>query len=239
MVGVALGTPVAVGGIVCGMLGILAGLGCGGSGSDDEARSEPGDIDQPGVTLGFINRDEPTVAAIESTADTRLPAGRGDSLELVVTKSRYRLDVVLDGETLKTYPVALGGEPLGPKQAEGDERTPEGEYTLIPHHPSPSFGGCFYVCYPNGADADRGLSEGLIDRDQGEAIAASLRDGKRPPYRTALGGLILVHGTKRRWIKPLTRTNWTNGCIAMENAHLLELLDAFDDADRPVLSIRP
>jgi murein L,D-transpeptidase YafK len=136
-------------------------------------------------------------------------------------------------------PVAFGDAPEGRKQAEGDARTPEGRYALIPHHPSPSFGSCFYIGYPNRDDADRGLAAGSIDRDQHTRIAECLAGGFRPPHDTALGGLILLHGTKDRSRIPLTKINWTNGCIAMENDHLVELLSAFKPEDRPFLDISP
>jgi murein L,D-transpeptidase YafK len=186
-----------------------------------------------------IVRDSATRKAIRDTADFALPPNGGDLLDLVVTKSRYRLDIFIEGRLLKTYPVALGDAPEGSKQAQGDERTPEGRYPLIPHHPSPSFGGCFYVCYPNREDADRGLAAGSIDQRQHARIAESLVGGSRPPHDTALGGLILLHGTKDRSGMPLTTINWTNGCIAMENNHLVELLSAFEPHDRPFLEIRP
>jgi murein L,D-transpeptidase YafK len=156
-----------------------------------------------------------------------------------VTKSRYRLDVLLHGERVKTYPIALGRVPAGAKRKQGDFRTPEGEYVLFPHHPSPSFGSCFYIGYPNEDDARRGAEQGLIDGTQRDGIINELRRGNKPPHGTALGGLILLHGTRERWIPALTKTNWTDGCIAMDNDDLLELLAAFDPDDRPTLLIRP
>ncbi len=66
-----------------------------------------------------------------------------------------------------------------------------------------------------------------------------MQRGDKPPHQTPLGGLILIHGTKKRWIPGLTRTNWTDGCIAMENDDLQELLAAFDSHDRPIVRILP
>jgi hypothetical protein len=203
------------------------------------AASEPAHPLKAKIVAGTIHRDRDTREDIERTADTAIEPGSGDALSLRVTKSRYRLDVFRNGDLLKVYPVALGGCPEGHKTRQGDERTPEGEYLLIPHHPSPSFGGCFYICYPNHLDAQNAKSEGRIDESTLNSIKNSLNTGKMPPHNTVLGGLILLHGTKQRWIPGLTTNNWTLGCIAMENDDLLELLAAWSADDRPTIEIRP
>lgn len=192
------------------------------------------------ILTGHIRRDPATLAAIETTADRRVAVGLGGALDLrmVVTKSRYRLDVFEGERLLKVYPIALGAEPVGRKVRAGDSRTPEGDYLLVPHHASPGFGGCFYVCYPGLGDARRARAAGLLGDDGWRGIVDALRAGEPPPI-DPLGGLILVHGTRDRELAQLTDSNWTQGCIAMENRDLLELLGAFQPTDRPVLSIRP
>ena len=184
-----------------------------------------------------LARDRETRRDIRESRGRTLP--RDLPLELVVTKSRYRLDVVAGSTTLKTYPIALGSEPRGAKRRQGDEKTPEGRYVLVPHHQSPGFGPCFYVCYPGKDDAARGLRDGLVDAGQRDAIVRALRAGKAPPSSTALGGLILIHGTRDRSRGSLTEVNWTQGCIALENEDVDELLSLFEPSDRPVVTIRP
>lgn len=189
---------------------------------------------------GVIVRDEETLRAIRATVRSgQLPRGPRYHLRLEVTKSRYRLEVFDGVHRIKVYPIALGGVPEGMKEREGDHRTPEGDYVLMPHHPSPKFGNSFYVGYPSPADANRALAEGLLDRRGWRRIVDAFAQDRRPPYDTVLGGLILIHGTRDRTQQDLTRTNWTDGCIAMENEHLLELLAAFSPADRPLVRIRP
>ena len=189
------------------------------------------------VVAGLIARDEETRRAIAATEGARLP--RRARLDLLVTKSRYRLDV-RRGETLvKVYPVAFGGDPVGRKTRAGDGATPEGRYVLMPHHASPGFGPCFYITYPNEEDARRERAEGRLDTAALQRISSALRHGRRPPSDTPLGGLILLHGTRLRSLPALTATNWTDGCIAMENADVDELLAAFSPNDRPVLTIVP
>ena len=188
-----------------------------------------------------IVRDEAALEEISRTAGVALPRHAQEPLRLVVEKSRRLLRVVAaeDGRAIKAYPVALGGSPEGAKEREGDQRTPEGRYVLQPRHESPSFGTCFFVCYPNAKDAERGREAGLISDRQAAAIRAAEGDRRSPPQDTPLGGLILVHGTSNRSQGALTRLDWTLGCIALENPDLLELLAAFEPADRPEIEIRP
>ena len=185
---------------------------------------------------------EPAVSSeVEATAAAVLPDHASEPLRLVVTKSERVLRVLAagDGRTIKAFPCALGGQPSGAKEREGDERTPEGRYALIPHHESPAFGACFFVCYPNEADAARASASGLVTARQAAAIRDAGADGGRPPQDTPLGGLILVHGTRDRSRGGLTLTDWTLGCIALENRDLLELLAAFGPSDRPEIDILP
>lgn len=191
------------------------------------------------IVAGVILRDDATVATIDATHAIRLPRFRDGGWRLVVTKSRYRLDVMAGDRLLKSFPVALGNEPVGAKEREGDGRTPEGSYRLLPHHPSPAFGRCFYVGYPNEADLARGLATGLVDGATARRNRARLARGNRPEPSTGLGGLILLHAMKNRSVPGLTRTNWTLGCIAMEGPDLEELLAICRPSDRPILEIRP
>ncbi len=223
------------------LLSLYVTSACGDPKQHDQGAPAETEPQTTEPATGGIVRDLETKTSIVETAHVTLPDHDPDAaaLSLVVTKSRSRLDVLLRGATLKTYPIALGGSPAGPKRVQGDSRTPEGDYVLFPHHPSPSFGGSFYVAYPSADDAARGFANGLISEAARDRIVNELHQERKPPHQTALGGLILLHGSRDRELRSLTTVNWTDGCIAMENDDLLELLAAFDAADRPVLSIRP
>ena len=49
---------------------------------------------------------------------------------VTVDKSERKMYLLSGGKIVKEYRVALGANPQGHKQQEGDERTPEGDYTL-------------------------------------------------------------------------------------------------------------
>ena len=78
---------------------------------------------------------------------------------LLVDKSDRTLTAYRDGQVLKTYTdVALGDAPEGHKQFEGDEKTPEGRYTIDTRNPNSAYHLSLRVSYPN--SADRAHAEG-------------------------------------------------------------------------------
>ena len=68
-------------------------------------------------------------------------------------------------------------------------------------------------------DAARGLRDGLITKSQHDAIVEAIRKKTAPPQYTKLGGLIYIHGHG-------AKSDWTWGCVALENEHIKELFDA-------------
>jgi murein L,D-transpeptidase YafK len=127
---------------------------------------------------------------------------------IVVYKSERKLEFYSDKTLLKTYRVGLGFSPVADKVREGDGATPEGEFYL-------SLG----VSYPNVEDAQRGLRDGLITKRQHDVIVEAHRKKIAPPQYTKLGGLIYIHGNG-------AKSDWTWGCVALENEDMKELYDA-------------
>jgi len=195
------------------------------------------DTVQPGPVAAPVEPASPDLP-LQKIASNKNLAWPLEDVRLVVDK-KARTISVFSGETfLKSYPVAFGDNARGPKTREGDQRTPEGEYYVL-KYTSPSFGRCFYIAYPNLRDAQRALDGGRISQSRFKQIKKSLEKKQKPPHDTGLGGLILLHGTRDRSQNGLTATDWTLGCIAMENAHILELLDAVPDSARPRMTITP
>ncbi len=151
----------------------------------------------------------PTAAELGAPADPRL---EGPAL-IAVLKDRRRLGLYREGALQGCWRVGLAaGYVPGPKLRQGDLRTPEGWYRTS-DKPWSSFYGAIAVHYPEVRDADRALREGRIDRATRDAIAAALAEGRKPPQTTALGGEILIHGGGGR-------TDWTLGCVALDDADL-------------------
>ena len=78
------------------------------------------------------------VWANRSDAPPLPPGARADMV--VVDKRARTLTLFRGGETLRSYPVSLGGDPVGHKRREGDERTPEGRYVLDSRNPASETG---------------------------------------------------------------------------------------------------
>ena len=62
-------------------------------------------------------------------------AAKPQADKIVVVKSARTMTLYRGERVLKSYKVALGGVPLGPKQIEGDHKTPEGNYVIDSRNP--------------------------------------------------------------------------------------------------------
>jgi len=120
--------------------------------------------------------------------------------KVVVVKSARELRLLADGNVFARYPIALGGEPVGPKRRRGDQRTPEGRYVLDWRNPESVYYRAIHISYP--APRDRRYAR-RHDLDPGDGI--------------------MIHGLpeKYRWMgEHHVQADWTNGCIAVTNAEM-------------------
>jgi murein L,D-transpeptidase YafK len=138
---------------------------------------------------------------------------------IVVEKGARRLTLYSGGERVRVFRVVLGFEPSGDKVKEGDGRTPEGDFYVCTKNEHSKFYLSLGLSYPNAEDAERGLRDGLITRAQHDQITNAVERGAKPPWNTALGGEIFIHGGG-------TASDWTWGCVALDNEHVKELFDA-------------
>jgi murein L,D-transpeptidase YafK len=139
--------------------------------------------------------------------------------QIVVIKSRRQLMLYAGDQLLRTYPIGLGFNPVGDKIKEGDGATPEGRFYVFTKNVESKFYLSLGVSYPNLEDAERGLRDGLINGEQYERIVEASRQMKAPPQDTPLGGQIYIHGHG-------ARTDWTRGCVALDDRDVKELFDA-------------
>src|SRR6185436_3322111 len=138
---------------------------------------------------------------------------------IVVYKSERKLEFYSDKTLLRTYRVGLGFTPVADKKREGDGATPEGEFYVFVKNNRSAYYLSLGVSYPNAEDAERGLRDGLISKKQYEAILEAISKKAAPPQYTKLGGLIYIHGNG-------AGSDWTWGCVALENEDIKELYDA-------------
>ncbi len=126
--------------------------------------------------------------------------------KLVVYKSKRELLVYANGKLIKNYEISLGSQPVGDKEFEGDNKTPEGLYIINDKNPNSGYYKNLGISYPDIDDIE--YSKGL---------------GKSP------GGDIKIHGIRNRlgFIGKFHRwIDWTAGCIAVTNDEIDELYRA-------------
>ncbi|QGU33952.1 L,D-transpeptidase family protein [Thermochromatium tepidum ATCC 43061] len=144
------------------------------------------------------------------SASTRPVTGPVD--KVVVKKSQRQLELLSGGQVVRQYRVALGGSPVGHKYREGDQRTPEGTYTLNWRNPNSNFYKAIHISYPS--EKDRALSRQL---------------GYSNP-----GGMIMLHGLpnyiqSESMRREYANRDWTQGCIAVQNQDMDEIWSLVKD----------
>jgi murein L,D-transpeptidase YafK len=160
-----------------------------------------------------VNREDPPGQTDRPRFD--LPLGNP---RIVVRKADRRLDLYSGEKLLRSYKAGLGFNPVADKIREGDGATPEGEFYVFVKNNRSAYYLSLGISYPNAEDADRGLRDGLINRAQHRAITEAIKKKTAPPQYTPLGGLIYIHGHG-------ARSDWTWGCVALENDDIRELFE--------------
>lgn len=123
--------------------------------------------------------------------------------EVVVRKQERRLYLMAGDDVIRTYRISLGDNPVGHKLYEGDERTPEGHYTLDWRNANSDFYKSIHISYPNAQDRELASAWGL---DPGGSIMIHGLPNEAGDYAFAYRGL-----------------DWTNGCIAVSNEEMDEI----------------
>lgn len=139
---------------------------------------------------------------------------------LLIDKRSRMLTVYRGSDVYRRLPIDVSQNPYDDKVrlAAGDAdhyRIPEGSYFVTSRNPNSQYYLSFMLNYPNAADADRGLAQGLISRAQHRSIVEAERNFASPPMRTSLGGAIAIHGQGSG-----RQRAWTRGCAALRDVHM-------------------
>ncbi len=197
--------------------GVALGLACGARALRAARGDTPSPASAPPTTPAAPDGGAPLTADEEALNLRPLKLPLADP-RVVVEKGARRLRLYAGGELLRVRRVALGFEPSGDKVKQGDGRTPEGDYYVCMKNDKSKFYLSLGLTYPNEEDAERGARDGLITRAQAASIVRAVRAGRCPAWNTALGGEIFIHGGG-------TASDWTFGCVALENPEIKELFD--------------
>jgi murein L,D-transpeptidase YafK len=128
---------------------------------------------------------------------------KGPADNILIEKKERRLSLISKGEVLKTYKIALGGNPNGPKERQGDNKTPEGTYFIDSRNKESRYHISLHISYPNEIDKKRAKELGVLP-----------------------GGNIMIHGIKNGYSligDQHTEYDWTKGCIAVTDEEIEEI----------------
>lgn len=158
------------------------------------------------------------------TASAELHAA---SFDIEISKSQQELRIIKDNEIIKRFHIAYGRGGKGYKRKMGDNKTPVGNYHIAEVKSDSKFYYFLQLDYPNLVDAWHGYKDRLISARVFKEIAMAYKNKQMPPQDTALGGYIGIHGigdVTREKLSIHRRYNWTEGCIAVRNDEMNELL---------------
>jgi tetratricopeptide (TPR) repeat protein len=137
--------------------------------------------------------------------------------KVLIEKKERRLTLLSKGGVIKTYKIALGGDPVGPKERQGDNKTPEGTYIIDGRNSNSEYHLSLQISYPNEIDKKRAKELGVSP-----------------------GGNIMIHGIKNGlgWVGAShAEVDWTKGCIAVTDKEMEEIYKLVPNGT--IVEIRP
>lgn len=137
--------------------------------------------------------------------------------KVLIEKKERKLRLLSKGEVIKTYKIALGGNPVGPKEKQGDNKTPEGTYVIDSRNGGSGYHLSLHISYPSEKDKKRARELGVNP-----------------------GGDVMIHGIKNgfAWIGAShAEVDWTQGCIAVTDEEMEEIYRLVPNGT--VVEIRP
>jgi murein L,D-transpeptidase YafK len=143
------------------------------------------------------------VLCVTSVMMGQVPKKNESADRIVIVKSARTMTLESSGQPIKSYKVALGGQPIGAKQQQGDHKTPEGEYFVDSKIAHSQFYMALHLSYPSAEDRARARKRGVSP-----------------------GGDVEIHGLGKKygWIGARHRlTDWTDGCIAVTNEEIEDI----------------
>jgi tetratricopeptide (TPR) repeat protein len=127
----------------------------------------------------------------------------GPADNVLIEKKKRQLTLISKQKVLTTYKIALGGNPDGPKERQGDNKTPEGNYFIDSKNKNSRYHLSLHISYPNEKDKKRARELGVSP-----------------------GGDIMIHGIKNGLSQVgdvHTELDWTKGCIAVTDEEIEEI----------------
>jgi L,D-peptidoglycan transpeptidase YkuD (ErfK/YbiS/YcfS/YnhG family) len=140
-------------------------------------------------------------------AETRRHSLQTGEPAIIIDKSAHTLFVLKSGKVINSYPCDLGYNAAYQKRTAGDGATPEGMYHVTEIRYKSKYYRALLLNFPNEDDKKR--------------FKENLRNGAIAPH-SKIGGLIEIHGHGGQ------NKDWTNGCVAVADRHMDELMKIAD-----------
>lgn len=129
---------------------------------------------------------------------------------VIIEKSARKMYLMSGSKKLKSYSIALGYNSVGPKQKQGDGKTPEGQYIISGRNANSSYHKALVISYPNFEDRTNALKNGV-----------------------SAGSNIVIHGfpnlVPNFLFQYIHRFNWTLGAIAVTDDEIDEIWNMVQD----------
>jgi hypothetical protein len=167
------------------------------------------------MLIGLMSFNAYAATVRKVTTSSYTPVSLQQSVEpstrIYVSKMSKELTLIADNKVVGKWPCSLGEfSANGTKKKQGDRTTPNGDYYICVRNDKSAYHLSLGLSYPDKAAADRGFESGLISKEEKDTIYSAIDRKVCPPWNTALGGAIMIHGNYQKGIP-------TAGCVAVSD----------------------
>jgi hypothetical protein len=167
------------------------------------------------MLIGLMSFNVYAATVRKVTTSSYTPVSLQQSVEpstrIYVSKMSKELTLIADNKVVGKWPCSLGEfSANGTKKKQGDRTTPNGDYYICVRNDKSAYHLSLGLSYPDKAAADRGFESGLISKEEKDTIYSAIDRKVCPPWNTALGGAIMIHGNYQKGIP-------TAGCVAVSD----------------------
>lgn len=167
------------------------------------------------MLIGLMSFNAYAATVRKVTTSSYTPVSLQQSVEpstrIYVSKMSKELTLIADNKVVGKWPCSLGEfSANGTKKKQGDRTTPNGDYYICVRNDKSAYHLSLGLSYPDKAAADRGFESGIISKEEKDIIYSAIDRKVCPPWDTALGGAIMIHGNYQKGIP-------TAGCVAVSD----------------------
>ena len=167
------------------------------------------------MLIGLMSFNAYAATVRKVTTSSYTPVSLQQSVEpstrIYVSKMSKELTLIADNKVVGKWPCSLGEfSANGTKKKQGDRTTPNGDYYICVRNDTSAYHLSLGLSYPDKAAADRGFESGIISKEEKDTIYSAIDRKVCPPWDTALGGAIMIHGNYQKGIP-------TAGCVAVSD----------------------